>query len=294
MRRKTKERPPPRGLFEGPFEKPVVEVAILRERIWTQHKARLITEYLKLFTAIAKHGTYIDGFAAPQDATRSDRWAARMVLEANNGPQHPPPPKLRHFYLFDKKSDPRLLSLSEEFSHLDLQIRIGDFNDRVAEILTPEVIGEKEATFCLLDQRTFECDWSTVVSLARHKKGQHKIELFYFLAIHWLDRALSQTTLPGSLAQITSWFGADGWGGLDHLSSIERADFFRNRFERELDYTHVKPWPIYRSRTSSRVMYYMIHASDHPEAPKLMRRAYEITVGSDPEVMSRRFPRWFD
>jgi hypothetical protein len=25
-------------------------------------------------------------------------------------------------------------------------------------------------------------------------------------------------------------------------------------------------------------MYYMIHATDHPEAPKLMNRAYELTV----------------
>jgi three-Cys-motif partner protein len=217
-----------------------------------------------------------------------------MVIEANNKPQRPPPPKLRHFHLFDKKSDPRLLSLPVEFPHLDLHVRIGDFNARVAEILTPETIGEKEATFCLLDQRTFECDWSTVVALANHKAGKHKIELFYFLAIFWLDRALSETTLPTSLAQITSWFGAQGWGGLAHLSGPERAEFFTHRFERELGYTHVKPWPIFLSRSSSRVMYYMIHASDHPEAPTLMRRAYEITVGSEPEIMGRRFPGWFD
>jgi three-Cys-motif partner protein len=293
-RPKRATRPKPAGLFEGPFEKPVVEIKILTERIWTQHKARLITEYLKLFTALAKHGTYIDGFAAPQDASRTDRWAAKMVIEANNRPQKPPPPKLRHFHLFDKESDPRLLALPGEFPHLDLHVRIGDFNERFVEILTPEIIGEKEATFCLLDQRTFECNWRTVVSLASHKTGEHKIELFYFLAIHWLDRALSETRLPASLAQITSWFGAEGWGGLARMSSPERAEFFAHRFERELRYTHVKPWPIFRARESSRVMYYMIHASDHPEAPKLMRRAYQITVGSDLDVKGRRFPGWFE
>jgi hypothetical protein len=30
---------------------------------------------------ITKHGTYIDGFAAPQEAEHPDMWAAKLVLE---------------------------------------------------------------------------------------------------------------------------------------------------------------------------------------------------------------------
>ncbi|MFQ5696473.1 MAG: hypothetical protein ACE5HB_10830, partial [Terriglobia bacterium] len=46
----------------------------------------------------------------------------------------------------------------------------------------------------------------------------------------------------------------------------------------ELHYQSVKPWPIYGRQHGGRVMYYMIHASDHPEAPAQMSRAYELAV----------------
>ena len=72
----------------------------------------------------------------------------------------------------------------------DVQTYAGDFNERVADILATR--GEREATFCLLDQRTFECQWATVQLLASHK-AKKKIELFYLLADAWLGRALSAT-----------------------------------------------------------------------------------------------------
>jgi hypothetical protein len=46
----------------------------------------------------------------------------------------------------------------------------------------------------------------------------------------------------------------------------------------ELGYASVTPWPIYERKGGNRIMYYMIHATDHPEAPKLMRRAYVRAV----------------
>ena len=53
----------------------------LRVPLWTQNKALLIQTYLRLFEMITKHGTYIDGFAAPQQAAHPDTWAAKLVLE---------------------------------------------------------------------------------------------------------------------------------------------------------------------------------------------------------------------
>jgi len=38
------------------------------------------------------------------------------------------------------------------------------------------------------------------------------------------------------------------------------------------------PWPIYGRKNSQKIMYFMIHATDHPEAPKLMQRAYRKAV----------------
>ena len=53
----------------------------LRYPLWTQNKARLIQGCLQLFEYITHHGTYVDGFAAPQDAAHPDMWAAKLVLE---------------------------------------------------------------------------------------------------------------------------------------------------------------------------------------------------------------------
>jgi three-Cys-motif partner protein len=62
--------------------------------LWTENKAKLIERYLYYFVLITKHGTYIDGFAGPQDPSKPDLWAARLVL-ANR------PRWLRHFHLFE-------------------------------------------------------------------------------------------------------------------------------------------------------------------------------------------------
>lgn len=55
----------------------------LRHPLWTQSKAHLIRDYLKLFTMVTRHGTYIDGFAAPQESDHPEMWSAKLVLENN-------------------------------------------------------------------------------------------------------------------------------------------------------------------------------------------------------------------
>ena len=62
------------------------------------------------------------------------------------------------------------------------------------------------------------------------------------------------------------------------MSRDDRRDAFVDRFKRELGYRSVKAWPIFGSLTGGALMYYMIHATDHEEAPKLMSRAYHATV----------------
>jgi hypothetical protein len=52
------------------------------------------------------------------------------------------------------------------------------------------------------------------------------------------------------------------------------------RFQTELGYWFAMAWAIYAVNETNRVLYYMIHASDYPEAPKLMERAYTDTVWS--------------
>jgi three-Cys-motif partner protein len=235
--------------------------------LWTENKAKLIERYLYYFVLVTKHGTYIDGFAGPQRSP--DNWAARLVLENE-------PPRLRHFHLceVDRDKVKRLRELRDQHPDRGVEVYHGDFNKVVDRILLPEVIGEKEATFCLLDQWTFECDWATVQRIARFKTGRHRIEIFYFLANWWFSRALktSKSDRPGL------WWGRDDVAALADLRGIQRAEVLCQRFRDELGYASARPWAIYDRENGRRVMYYMIHATDHPKAPELMSRAYEKAV----------------
>jgi len=157
-------------------------------------------------------------------------------------------------------------------------VRKGDFNRLARAMLRSGRIKESEATFCLLDQRTFECKWKTVAALAHHKRTGRKIELFYFLANIWLDRALDAVTTPTTRKAIRAWWGQPDWERLRDLRQPDRARLFAQRFL-SLGYTYAMEWPIYeRKGGKGHVMYYMIHATDHPEAPTLMRRAYANAV----------------
>lgn len=247
--------------------------------VWTENKAQFIMRYLRYFVYITKHGTYIDGFAGPQAERETDSWAAKLVLENE-------PKRIRHFHLCDaspaqvarleklKTSQPSQDSSGKPINR-DITIYPGDFNQQVDKIIASGTISEKEATFCLLDQRTFECEWGTVEKLARYKKSGMKIELFYFLANSWLNRALSAQK---DMERLARWWGRDDWPKLREMSRDTRRDAMVERMRTELGYKYVMPWQIFKRKTGGIVMYYMIHATDHPEAPVQMSRAYRNTV----------------
>lgn len=235
--------------------------------------------YLHYFVLLTKHGTYIDGFSGPQSESETDSWAAKLVLSSE-------PRWIRHFHLCDlsraqvtrltelKDSQPTRDSKGRRL-HRNITIYHGDFNAKVDEILGKKTISDKEATFCLLDQRTFECQWQTLVKLASYKASGNKIELFYFLANGWLERALAAQKDTKVLA---NWWGRDDWHGLRSMSRDGRRDAIVDRLRRELKYKSVKAWPIFERQNGGAIMYYMIHATDHPEAPKFMSRAYRRAV----------------
>lgn len=247
--------------------------------VWTENKARLIMHYLHYFVLLTKHGTYIDGFAGPQGECETDSWAAKLVLASQ-------PRWIRHFHLCDHKHAQvvRLTELKNsqpthdgKGNKLNRKITLyqGDFNVKLDQILDAGTISEKEATFCLLDQRTFECHWKSIEKLAQYKKASPKIEIFYFLANGWLERALAAQK---DLDVLARWWGRDDWTLLREMSREQRRDAIVDRLRQELKYKSVKAWPIYERENGGAVMYYMIHASDHPEAPKFMSRAYRRAV----------------
>lgn len=146
----------------------------------------------------------------------------------------------------------------------------GDFNANVEELLRTSGIDNSVATFCLLDQRTFECEWRTLVTLSKHR-SEYKIELFYFLATGWLDRSMRGVKDQSILEK---WWGRSDYAKLAGMQSFDRMLLFCKRMKEELGYKHAYGWPIYSREIGGRVMYHMIHATDHDEAPKIMNRAY--------------------
>jgi len=248
----------------------------LRYPLWTQNKARLIQAYLQLFEYITHHGTYIDGFAAPQDAAHPDMWAAKLVLEMQ-------PKWFRDFWLCD--IDPegiRLLNaLQAEHASENRRVTVvpGDFNGKLADILSSGQITDRTATFALLDQRTFECEWQTVAALARHKTSGNKIELFYFFPTGWVDRSLAAVSTDKTKAKVVRWWGRQDWHELLGMDGTVRAQKVADRFEHELGYKKVVAYPIHSEKRGGRVMYHMIHATDHPDAFTLMVRAYRKVSG---------------
>ena len=215
----------------------------LRYPLWTENKAKLIQTYLRLFEFITHHGTYIDGFAAPQDASYPDTWAARLVLEME-------PKWFRDFWLCDISPTGlrKLEALRDAHVGAKRQITVleGDFNERVATILASGRITEKTATFALLDQRTFECEWRTVQALSRHK-ARNKIEVFYFFATGWIDRSLAAVSRPATQAKVERWWGRPDWMELRGMDGIERAQMMAARFKHELGYGKADVYPMSNS-----------------------------------------------
>lgn len=247
--------------------------------IWTRNKAQFIARYLKTFTFVTKHGTYIDAFAGPQHEETSEiSWAAKLVMENE-------PAWLRNFYLFEKDSQQveHLQTLKDQYMARNADIKNrrvfitqGDCNEALPEFLKANPIKEKEASFCLLDQRSTECNWETVRTVAKHKgfNGGNKIELFYFLAQGWIDRAIKSWRKDVE-DRCKRWWGNDSVRQYLSLGSYDRGQVMAKRFKDEFGYAYAYPFPIQKAGVQGRVMFWMVHASDHQRAPELMWQAYK-------------------
>lgn len=256
--------------------KPLTEI---RAPLWTSDKSCLVAEYIHLFLLITKHGIYLDLFAGPQHSGDKENWSVRRVLKRRTEG-----PAIRHYAVCD--NDPAKVRMLREIgqNHSSFRVYPDDANECVHRMLAEAPIKPKTACFCLVDQRTFECHWATVEAIARYKKKGYKIEIFYFLARGWIDRAWASTK---DKRRLTQWWGNDQYEGFRQLSSIERAHALCKRFQDELGYAYSIPFSIHEKGEGSRTMYYMIHASDHPDACALMSRAYQqVQQGRRPEQLS--------
>ena len=111
-------------------------------------------------------------------------------------------------------------------------------------------------------------------ALSRHISTGNKIELFYFFATGWVDRSLTAVRKADTKSKVDRWWGRTDWHELLGMEGNARAKMVARRFEQELGYKKAVPYPIHSDKWGGRVMYHMIHATDHPEAFSLMVRAY--------------------
>ncbi len=251
---------------------PPVRIKQLNRRVWTTSKVQLIRRYLEVFVQITKNCYYIDAFSGPQNDDRDKSWAAKNVMELT------PKWAFRKFALFELNTQSighleELKRQHESGKERQIWVVPGDCNITLPQYLAANPVREKEATFCLLDQRTNECDWATVEAVARHKTAGTKIEIFYFLPAWWFERFVSalKTNKEECLRR---WWGREDYDIFTKIGRGRRAEVVANRLKTELGYKHAMAYPIYEDAQSSKIMFHMIHATDHDAAPELMVRAY--------------------
>lgn len=247
--------------------------------IWSKKKAELVSTYLKLYQQITYGGFYIDGFCAPQRRDHENElWTAKKVLEIE-------PKRIRRFYLvdMDQKERGRLRQMKSRH-HVPGQRYVhtytGDFNRVVDDILDARrIISGNSACFAFLDQRGTECDWRTLEKLAEHRP-KRKIELLYLFSTGWTHRTIDAIKNDQSKDRLDRWWGRPTWReDLCDITQVQQAELMQRRFEQELGYRYVMPVPILHRGHQGRRLYYLLHASDHEQANKLMKRAYKRVVG---------------
>lgn len=269
-----------------PKRKPIVESV---PKLWTTQKSTLICEYLHRFLLLAKSGVYLDLFAGPQKEGYSEDWTIKRVMERRTQG-----PTFKYFAACDLNSEQvgRLRRLKEEHSHRTFEFEIyeGDANSKIDSMLSDAPISAKIPCFCLIDQRTLECDWNTVRKIAEFKPDGMKIEILYFLAQGWLNRSWKSRKDD---ERARCWWGRDDFESFLDQPSVDRARGMCARFRNELGYLYAEPWAIYQHGTTGRTMYYLIHASDHGDARRLMSEAYVETprVGLKIETQGELFKR---
>ena len=108
---------------------------------------------------------------------------------------------------------------------------------------------------------------------AKNRPGVNKIEIFYFLAQAWIDRAI-KAWQSDQKQRCLKWWGREDINNFLRLKSHKRGRYFAARFKSELGYRFAFPYPIQKKGEQGVIMFWMIHASDHEKAPDLMNRAY--------------------
>ena len=249
----------------GEFTRPRLEKS--GPALWTAEKSALIDEYIHLFLVVTKHGVYVDLFAGPQRVEDTESWSVRRVLERRTVGN----PSIRHFAVCDK--DPGQAQRLRELGSRHPSFRVYPRRRERGNPHNPRGSRDRDEYGVLLSDRPAHLR----VPLGHRENGraaqiggpQNRAVL---LPRARLARSRPEQGEPGE---------APGPGGAmettvssSAFDRIERANALCRRFRDELKYEHAMPFAIQERGANSRIMYYMIHASDHRRAAELMSQAY--------------------
>jgi three-Cys-motif partner protein len=263
--------------------------AIRRFHGWTQDKLTILRLYLKMYRQVAGSGTYIDGFAGTGQANVDGEIVeGSPVLALRSGAFK----RLHFFELEDnaKDLDHYLRSKFTVKRRARTKLHVGDVNEGLPALLASGVVPENEPCWVFLDPNSTELDWATIEAVAAFKTFdpschpmQCKAELWILFNLgQALQRMWSKNrtkypdtfspeTLDRVMGSRTAW--RDLWDAGLPSSSLETRYCQRLL---DLGYQWVVPHRI-RDRTTNRVQYTMIHASDHPAAIDFMKWASRAT-----------------
>lgn len=274
---------------------------------WTMRKLEVLSAYLRMYRRVAGGGTYLDGFAGSGHATISGRRTEGSALRAIASGA------FKDLFLIEM--DPAthaqlahavaaLPEADQDKVHLQ---PAGDCNTVISRLLREGAIDRDRPCFALLDPDSTELEWTTVAELARYKPylppppgtstpASCKVEMWILVNTHHAlvrlmpsDRTKHEAPphahiLDRVMGGRDAWWDLwlEGWGGGDRL-----ANRYADRLKTVLGYRFVHAQRVDDPDTN-RPQYYMVHASDHPNAHSLMRSAKREKMTDPPQFRGMR------
>ena len=164
-----------------------------------------------------------------------------------------------------------------------IHTHVGDVNVELPKVLASGVIPRDRTCFAFVDPNSTEIDWDTIAALAGYKSlvpdtKLCKVEMWILVNTgHALQRMwprdrskLPPADVAKSLDRVMG--GRSAWKDLfmSAQSSTQLAYRYAERLQSEFGYQYAVPHKIRRSTPSSKVQYFMVHATDHPAAIDFM------------------------
>lgn len=254
---------------------------------WTQHKLEVLALYLKKYRTVAGNGTYIDTCAGDGRAKIRGKIVEGSVAVAMAAGS------FKDLHLFEiPEVMPKLDHFLATSYTLKRRRRIhtyaGDVNETLPALLKTGVIPKDRPCFAFVDPDSTQIDWDTVAALAAYKTFDPtarpmrcKVEQWvlvntgHALQRHW-TRDGSKLPPRASTKILDRVMGSrDAWIDLHRAGApaTHLAHRYADRMVSELGYEYAVAHGIRGGSSSSRVQYFMVHATDHVAAIDFMKWA---------------------